>query len=241
LPATFPVQLSNQTGLDPTQYSIYALGYSTASKMELLPNGKFAPFTSASGNIPSYKVGSGPGELSTITLDQDQQLTGAIVFFFIVPLPVTQAPYLTYANSGADVVQPTDPPNDVLPGGQCSYVYQFVEFTQPQGGLPTIDVSEVDGFVMPVNVTLNGGYQVGQPLYQSSQTPAVNRQAIFTEYTNFISQISDQSLEQAYADGSWGRYHGSHCRTLCERLAAMHQVEFVSLCCSGTFAVELKK
>lgn len=48
-----------------------------------------------------------------------------------------------------------------------------------------------------------------------------------------------QALEQAYADGSWGRYHGPHCQRLVEQLAAMHDVEFAALTCSGTFAVEL--
>lgn len=47
------------------------------------------------------------------------------------------------------------------------------------------------------------------------------------------------ALDRAYADGSWGRYHGPNCTALVEALAAMHQVEHVTLCCSGTFAVEL--
>lgn len=47
------------------------------------------------------------------------------------------------------------------------------------------------------------------------------------------------ALEQAYADGSWGRYHGPHGKRLARALAELHQVEFVTLCCSGTFAVEL--
>jgi perosamine synthetase len=47
------------------------------------------------------------------------------------------------------------------------------------------------------------------------------------------------ALESAYADGSWGRYQGPHGERLAASLAEMHEVEFVSLCCSGTFAVEL--
>jgi len=47
------------------------------------------------------------------------------------------------------------------------------------------------------------------------------------------------ALQQAYADGSWGRYHGPHSERLRQALAQMHDVEHVSLCCSGTFAVEL--
>jgi perosamine synthetase len=48
-----------------------------------------------------------------------------------------------------------------------------------------------------------------------------------------------EALEQAFADGSWGRYHGRCCQLLSERLAEYLQTRFVLLCCSGTFAVEL--
>lgn len=47
------------------------------------------------------------------------------------------------------------------------------------------------------------------------------------------------ALEAAYADGSWGRYHGPHCERLAAQLAQMHGVEHVLLCSSGTVAVEL--
>ncbi len=48
-----------------------------------------------------------------------------------------------------------------------------------------------------------------------------------------------QALEQAFADGSWGRYHGLYCERLCQELAAFFSTPLVSLCCSGTVAVEL--
>ncbi len=40
-------------------------------------------------------------------------------------------------------------------------------------------------------------------------------------------------------DGSWGRYHGPHCERLRDSLAEFHNVEHVTLCSSGTSAVEL--
>lgn len=46
-------------------------------------------------------------------------------------------------------------------------------------------------------------------------------------------------LLRAFADGSWGKYHGLHCLALSERLAEMHSCEHVMLTCSGTAAVEL--
>src|SRR5262249_20737922 len=47
------------------------------------------------------------------------------------------------------------------------------------------------------------------------------------------------ALRAAYADGSWGKYHGGHVERLAERLARYHDVPFVTPCGSGTFAVEL--
>lgn len=47
------------------------------------------------------------------------------------------------------------------------------------------------------------------------------------------------ALLAAAADGSWGRYLGPHCSRLAEQIARMHDVEHVTLCCSGTIGVEL--
>src|SRR5688572_14356506 len=47
------------------------------------------------------------------------------------------------------------------------------------------------------------------------------------------------ALVRAWADGSWGRYHGPHCEQLRGELSALHHVEHVTLCSSGTVAVEL--
>jgi perosamine synthetase len=47
------------------------------------------------------------------------------------------------------------------------------------------------------------------------------------------------AIERAWADGSWGRYDGPHSRRLEQELARLHDAPFVTLCCSGTFAVEL--
>ena len=49
----------------------------------------------------------------------------------------------------------------------------------------------------------------------------------------------EAALRRAFADGSWGKYHGPNCRELSERLAALHDCEHVVLTCSGTAAVEL--
>jgi dTDP-4-amino-4,6-dideoxygalactose transaminase len=48
-----------------------------------------------------------------------------------------------------------------------------------------------------------------------------------------------QALQAAYADGSWGKYHGGSVERLEAALACYHGVEFALTCASGTFAVEL--
>src|SRR4029078_3938464 len=47
-----------------------------------------------------------------------------------------------------------------------------------------------------------------------------------------------KALEQAFADGSWGRYSGPHSARLRVEIAALHDVENVVLCSSGTVAIE---
>lgn len=47
------------------------------------------------------------------------------------------------------------------------------------------------------------------------------------------------ALEAAYADGTWGRYHGPHCERLKSLLCDLFGVAFSWLCSSGTVAVEL--
>jgi dTDP-4-amino-4,6-dideoxygalactose transaminase len=47
------------------------------------------------------------------------------------------------------------------------------------------------------------------------------------------------AVKQSLDEGGWGQYHGPNTRLLTERLSSYHEVEFVELCCSGTFAIEL--
>jgi dTDP-4-amino-4,6-dideoxygalactose transaminase len=47
------------------------------------------------------------------------------------------------------------------------------------------------------------------------------------------------ALEAAYADGTWGRYHGPHCGRLKALLGELCGVSHAWLCSSGTAAVEL--
>lgn len=48
-----------------------------------------------------------------------------------------------------------------------------------------------------------------------------------------------EALEAAFADASWGKYHGGYVQRLEAELAAMHNVAHALVCSSGTIAVEL--
>lgn len=48
-----------------------------------------------------------------------------------------------------------------------------------------------------------------------------------------------RAIKKSVDEGGWGLYHGPNTRLLTERLSSYHEVEFVELCCSGTFAIEL--
>ena len=54
-----------------------------------------------------------------------------------------------------------------------------------------------------------------------------------------LDEAVEAALRRAFADGSWGKYHGPNCLELADRLAALHGCEHVVLTCSGTAAVEL--
>jgi perosamine synthetase len=48
-----------------------------------------------------------------------------------------------------------------------------------------------------------------------------------------------RAVKKSLDEGGWGLYQGPNSRLLTERLSSYHGVEFVELCCSGTFAIEL--
>ena len=50
---------------------------------------------------------------------------------------------------------------------------------------------------------------------------------------------SAEALQDAWRDGSWGKYQGGHVERLEERLAREQGVPFAAVCSGGTLAVEL--
>jgi len=180
VPATVTMPIVNLTGL-PAQDSIYVVGYSATSKVELQSNGQFGAIPSGSGTIPSYNISTMP----PITLNSSPNIAGGIFFFFVVPND-TPIPTFTYTNNGSNVNVPTSLANFILPNG-------IVEFTVA-GGFD-FDVSAVTAFSLPLTLTLNG-QSVGQPVSGS----AVNRETILSAYSNFMNSLNgvSSSVVQAY-------------------------------------------
>ena len=91
--ATYSFPIQNETGLDAAEYTIYVLGYSTASQLMLLNDGTFGAFPGASGTIPSYPVGSGGGQVSEVTVQESVNLSGTRIYFFIADAATTSVSF----------------------------------------------------------------------------------------------------------------------------------------------------
>lgn len=198
------VPLLNETGLPPRKFDLYAVGYSAASQLMLDADGKFSPIPAGSGQIVGHKIG-GRGGLKAITLERSNPVTGAIVLIAVVPAKHAP-PYVTYTGGGANIVQPNNPPDNSWPDAQGRFIYQFIEITQPATKNPTIDISMVNGFVMPISATINptprrfnGTDRVGQPRYKPDEVPHVNRLSIFQAYRKFLkAEKIPQAAKDAY-------------------------------------------
>ncbi len=222
VPSTITLPLQNETGLNPSQYSIYVLGFSVASGLVLDGSGQFVtPGAKGTGTSTSYAQGYEIGStISSITLDTTKPLNGARVYLFVEPSnqPAPELPFVSGAISGG-VSQPQNPPTTPtfsglppIPG--YSYPsglvpYDIVEITV-DGATPTdpdpnasdihIDVQTVDGFIFPLTLTeenqgvpIQGG-QVGQPWSLQTLSSTVNLQDIITAYKNFMNGQPNGSL-----------------------------------------------
>jgi hypothetical protein len=199
------IPLQNQTGLDATQFTVYVLGFSTASqKMLSVETGTTATFVkvpNASGTLPVYTLGT---QISQISIDLSAPLSpidGARIYLFVADnSKFPGAPEVSYTNSGANVTNVTNPPNSDVPP------YTFAEFTVVDltyGAV--IDLQTVDGLTFPLNLTLNDSLgAVGQPL---SSNTGFNRGSILAAYQTFMNKIGSASapfLDLQYSSNSGG-------------------------------------
>jgi hypothetical protein len=190
--ANYTLELVDNSGLDSSKYTIYAMGFSTASNLVMNASGKFV--AQSTGPIRSYPVGY--GGLTEILLDTNTAFTGGRIYFFVVPASAA-APSVAFGK------QPLNPP-----GGN---IYSIVEVTVPVGTPATMDVQTVDGFVFPLSLTLNGqtnvpSKQFGQPIYPLSQSALVNRASVFSAYNSFMSAEGANGVP--YLDMVYGSFAG---------------------------------
>ena len=203
------IPLVNETKLDNLNYTIYVLGFSSASKKFLsqqdeTDTASFVEMTSEKGTIPAYKLGT---DIAKIAIDTSpiekgstvpkNRIDGARIYFFISEnSKFSEAPKITYSNHGASVKNVKNPPNtDVAP-------YTFVEFTLVDLGYgAVIDSQTVDGFVFPLKIKLNDDLgQIGQPL-------TINRESILNAYKPFMASVGNNGStfnNLQYAENSGG-------------------------------------
>ena len=189
------ISLENQTGLDPDNYTIYVMGFSSTSQMQLVissgTKAKFAPVDSPSGNLNIFTLAekgsvNNPG-ITEIDIDQTLAVDGGRIYFFIsensqFPLP----PKVAYSGNGSNVVNVPNPPN-------INYApYVYTEFTNSPGYGAVIDSQTVDGFTAPVTVVISNGNDV---LGSVGQSAGITRENIIAAYSGFIESLPDSGKE----------------------------------------------
>lgn len=207
--AAISIPLYNQTGLDEKRYTIYILGFSTASKKMLSVKtgttiAEFVSVPNVSGTLPVYKLSAEISQISidvTSPLNSSRQIDGARIYFFVADnTKFPDAPKVCYTDSGAKVINVKNPPNSDFPP------YSFVEFTIVDLSYgAVIDLQTVDGLTFPLNLTLNDSRgAVGQPLSANTE---FNRNTIFVTYKTFMNGIGPESapfLDLQYSTNSGG-------------------------------------
>src|SRR5262245_53685729 len=98
VPTSYTLPLVNQTGLNPSQFSVYVLGFSVASNLALDASGHFTDDRAAT-SIPAFNITS----MSNIVLDTP--IVGARVYFFIAPPSTSPNPFPRDPGTGG-VTQP---------------------------------------------------------------------------------------------------------------------------------------
>lgn len=204
---TLTITLHDGTTLAAAKYTIYVLGFTTKSqKMLSITKGTktatFIPVAANSGTLPAYKLNDEILEVQVnipAPFPDSAKIDGARIYFFVADNSIFKtAPAIAYSNKGANVTNVLNPPNSTVPP------YSFCEFTIVDPGYGSvIDVQTVDGFTLPVTITLNQGGAVGQPL----DNPGVTRSAIINAYAPFITALGNTAapfLKLQYAQNSGG-------------------------------------
>jgi len=208
-PTTFQVTLTNNTGLNPALYDVYAIGLATTGSIAgrgtyLGSDGDWYPSpVAANGTVQGVKFTTTP---LTINLQSETKVIGGR--FYTVVVPKGDVPFIPTQTNGTSYTPPSSP---VITGGVSSFywsqwngsaftpitgsgkwLYSAGEFTKDpktgSDGKLTVDLSNVDFWSFP-------GYQ--SSLAGTSLTPAVtevgqpspvpfSRQDVFDAWTKFV-------------------------------------------------------
>lgn len=197
------VSITDNSGMVPDGGTVWVMGFSTTSQLQLGwsgSTGSFSAFPSSSGTLTAVALPTGS---PAITLDANTALTGARVYFFMGPSG-SPAPAVPYTGSGSSVVQVANPPTTGVPP------YGFIEITVPGTGpsaLPTIDVQTVDGFTVPISISVtspSGTQTVGQPIDSGSPVNRATVMAAFTAFMKAQKSLGAPYLPLLYSENGGG-------------------------------------
>ncbi|GAB5419126.1 MAG: hypothetical protein Crog4KO_06340 [Crocinitomicaceae bacterium] len=205
--STLTISLKNKTLLNPQDYTIYVMGFSSTSKLQLTHDSgtkaKFSSIPSGSGNLNILALSAtdvnGCKAITEIDLDKSTDIAGArIYFFFSKKATFPDPPTITYSNGGKDVVNVPNPPNaDFAP-------YTYAEFTNSPGYGSVIDSQTVDGLTAPVTIEIFDGTTslgaVGNDL-------SLNRKQIISAFKPFINGLSDSTASD-FSDLQYSKNEG---------------------------------
>ena len=208
-PTTFQVTLTNNTGLDPTQYDVYAIGLATTGSTAgcgtyLGSDGDWYPSPlAANGTVLGVKFTTTP---LTINLQSETKVIGGR--FYTVVVPKGDVPYIPTQLNGTSYTPPSSP---VITGGGSSFywskwngsgftpipgsrswLYSAGEFTKDpktgSDGKLTIDLSNVDFWSFPGYQSSVAGASLTPPVAEVGQPSPVpfSRQDVFDAWTKFV-------------------------------------------------------
>lgn len=152
----------------------------------------FVKISQAAGTLPAYKLGDQITEVQVnipAPFSDDDKIVGARIYFFVADNSMfSAAPAIKYSGNGSAVVNVLNPPTNTVPP------YSFCEFTidKPEYG-PVIDVQTVDGFTLPLTITLNQGGAVGQSF-------GISRLDIMNSYAPFIKSLDPSANAEPFLD-----------------------------------------
>lgn len=207
--ANISIPIGQSTCLDMTKHTIYVMGFSSTSQKMLSVDGNtgiasFTKITDATGTLNTYKLMT---EITEISVDMTpsaadptkpaEPVDGARIYFFVAEnSKFPSAPVVKYNNYGKDVINVQNPPNPNVPP------YTFAEFTIVDLNYgAVIDSQTVDGFVFPVNITLNDSLgAVGQPMY-------ISRKEVLSAFGSFMTALgtdADSFVDLQYTENKGG-------------------------------------